>query len=416
MTLEEALNEYDSLDSRKAQEDFLFNLYQGGDASNFGLVTDLLQALQDRKGPAKVDESLAGTKADTNRREQGRKATKGGLNENPDVITGRESRFIGSNPDGWYAFKVSKEGTPQSFMARIENGIFKGYTASNNKTQSDLDKIRKDYKDDEKEIFFQTKSADTDRDPVFQKEITAQEGTPEYNQQLEEAKQDFMNSQEAITNKQEGKLKGKQEKIRQSSDDLKLKLFDGKNIFDMLTEFQKKNAKGFAKSKLFTWLQDKGATIAKDGTIYSVTAVPDGTDVFNKLSPEEINDIKEIKLKTKHDAYRTSKKAKQNEDGTFTYTFKPDNKVITTGKGGVISETNFRSRGNIKQGVSSYAEAKEKGIVPETKNLSRSNAGNVDWTDTEKTKEQEKRQLEDYLRKDNVKPTPSLVDILKRGL
>ena len=106
-----------------------------------------------------------------------------------------------------------------------------------------------------------------------------------------------------------------------------------------------------------------------------------------------------------------------DEQGRLIYQLPEENKTMLSGAAGKSFYINWNEPHNRKV-VAEYAKmGKTKQDIPlselKTVNMSRSTEGNIDWTDTKKTKAVEKAQTDQYT--GAYKPSASVLDALKIG-
>ena len=315
--------------------------------------------------------------------------------------------------DGWYITKVSGGGANASYAARVEDRDgkkqFVGYSVT-------------------------AGSPDTFRDPVYIKDYQ------EYNGERDPNVQDFENFAEANLNKVEGGTKGQAKERNNTILQQDFARFDGKNYFDLAKQNR------LSAPKYYKIIHDLGGKIASNGKIYttSVADYPEGTPEYKldykeavKLqgskgsTPEEVkaNQLKtitgltgmseeEARARVDLGLMKDFKLGDANvfeQDGKLVYRLPEENKTSVSGAKGRSFYINWNEPHN-RQVVKKYAEMGiDKKDIPlselKTVNTSRSNEGNVDWTDTKKTAEAEKIARQKY-EGTYKKPEPHILDTL----
>ena len=267
-------------------------------------------------------------------------------------------------------------------------------------------------------------SPDTDRDPVRITEYQEYQGERDPNIMGVE------NFAEGRLDQVEGGFKGKNEAIRNAQNKRDFKNLDGQDYFKY-SEAHKVMA-----PKIMKLIIDLGGKIDRNtGKIYttSVADFPEGADELyldygtaKKLAGKSDEDmarltgmsLEEIKARQTAGMIRDYElgdaRVIKDEQGRLVYQLPEENKTSLSGATGKSFYINWNEPHN-RQVVKKYAD---KGIskqnIPlselKTVNTSRSTEGNIDWSDTKKTKAAEKAQTDQYT--GAYKPSASVLDAL----
>lgn len=267
-------------------------------------------------------------------------------------------------------------------------------------------------------------SPDTDRDPVRITEYQEYQGERDPNIMGVE------NFAEGRLDQVEGGFKGKNEAIRNAQNKQDFESLDGQDYFKY-SEAHKVMA-----PKIMKLISDLGGKIDRNtGKIYttSVADFPEGADELyldygtaKKLAGKSDEDIArltgmsldEVKARQVAGMIRDYElgdaRVIKDEQGRLVYQLPEENKTSLSGATGKSFYINWNEPHNRKV-VKEYAD---KGIskqnIPlselKTVNTSRSTEGNIDWSDTKKTKAAEKAQTDQYT--GAYKPSASVLDAL----
>ena len=267
-------------------------------------------------------------------------------------------------------------------------------------------------------------SPDTDRDPVRIAEYQEYKGERDPNIMGVE------NFAEGRLDQVEGGFKGKNEAIRNAQNKQDFESLDGQDYFKY-SEAHKVMA-----PKIMKLISDLGGKIDRNtGKIYttSVADFPEGADELyldygtaKKLAGKSDEDmarltgmsLEEIKARQAAGMIRDYElgdaRVIKDEQGRLVYQLPEENKTSLSGAAGKSFYINWNEPHN-RQVVKKYAEMGiSKQNIPlselKTVNMSRSTEGNIDWSDTEKTKAAEKAQTDQYT--GAYKPSASVLDAL----
>ena len=267
-------------------------------------------------------------------------------------------------------------------------------------------------------------SPDTDRDPVRITEYQEYKGERDPNIMGVE------NFAEGRLDQVEGGFKGKNEAIRNAQNKQDFESLDGQDYFKY-SEAHKVMA-----PKIMKLISDLGGKIDRNtGKIYttSVADFPEGADELyldygtaKKLAGKSDEDmarltgmsLEEIKARQAAGMIRDYElgdaRVIKDEQGRLVYQLPEENKTSLSGAAGKSFYINWNEPHN-RQVVKKYAEMGiSKQNIPlselKTVNMSRSTEGNIDWSDTEKTKAAEKAQTDQYT--GAYKPSASVLDAL----
>lgn len=205
---------------------------------------------------------------------------------------------------------------------------------------------------------------------------------------------------------------------------------DGQNYFDY------SKAHKVMAPKILKLILDLGGKIdVNTGKIYSVSKddFPEGADQLfldygtaQKLVGYSVEDLSRLtgmsqdEVRAIHEGGMTRNfklgdaHVTQDDQGRLIYALPADNKTVLSGAGGRGFYINWNNPEN-RRVVEKYAKlGKTKQDIPlselKTVNTSRSTEGNIDWTDTKKTKATEKNQRAKYT--GSYKPTADVLDAL----
>lgn len=321
---------------------------------------------------------------------------------NASIGTDRKTRVEHKN--GFDFFYTSGEGSPAQYAAQIET------------------------KDGKKKYVVYSVTAgspDTNRDPVWEFDYQEYNGdlmsNPNYN--------NVKNAAEGNLRQVVGGRKGEIERGKEEQAKKDFEVLDGQNYF----EYRK--AHKVVAPKILKLIIDRGGMIdAETGKIYSVSKdkfPENATQVFldyptalklSKGDDEEVAkltgmSLEEVKERRKQGMTRKFKlgdaHVTQDEQGRIVYQLQTDNVTKLDGK-----KTSFYINWNNPENrkvVERYAKmglTKQDIPVEELKtvNTARSSEGNIDWTDTKKTKTAEKAQRDRYT--GAYKPSADVLDAL----
>lgn len=267
-------------------------------------------------------------------------------------------------------------------------------------------------------------SPDTDRDPVRIAEYQEYKGEKDPNIMGVE------NFAEGRLDQVEGGFKGKNEAIKNAKNRQDFESLDGQDYFKY-SEAHKVMA-----PKIMKLISDLGGKIDRStGKIYttSVADFPEGADELyldygtaKKLAGKSDEDmarltgmsLEEIKARQIEGMTRDysvgDARVIRDEQGRLVYQLPEENKTAVSGAAGKSFYINWNEPHNRKV-VEEYAKMGiSKQNIPlselKTVNTSRSTEGNIDWSDTKKTKAAEKAQTDQYT--GAYKPSTSVLDAL----
>ena len=267
-------------------------------------------------------------------------------------------------------------------------------------------------------------SPDTDRDPVRIAEYKEYKGTRDPNIM------DVENFAEGRLDQVKGGFKGKYEAIINAKSKQDFESLDGQDYFKY------SGAHKVMAPKIMKLISDLGGKIDRNtGKIYttSVADFPKGADELyldygtaKKLAGKSDEDmtrltgmsLEEIKARQAAGMIRDYElgdaRVIKDEQGRLIYQLPEENKTSLSGATGRSFYINWNEPHNRKV-VEKYAKmGKTKQNIPlselKTVNTSRSTEGNIDWTDTKKTKVAEKAQTDQYT--GAYKPSASVLDAL----
>ena len=267
-------------------------------------------------------------------------------------------------------------------------------------------------------------SPDTDRDPVRIAEYQEYKGEKDPNIM------DVENFAEGRPDQVEGGFENAKAAAKEAQNKQDFETFDGQNYFDYSEEHK------VIATKALKLIIDRGGKIDRStGKIYttSVADFPEGADELylnyataKKLaggSDEEVAKLTGMSLdevKARQVAGMTrdyelgDARVIKDEQGRLVYRLPEENKTTLNGAKNRSFYINWNEPHNRKV-VEAYAKmGKTKQDIPVSKlktvNISSSTEGNIDWTDTAKTKAAEKAQKAQYT--DAYKPSASVLDAL----
>ena len=267
-------------------------------------------------------------------------------------------------------------------------------------------------------------SPDTDRDPVRIAEYQEYKGEKDPNIM------DVENFAEGRLDQVEGGFKGKNEAIRNAQNRQDFESLDGQDYFKY------SEAHKIIAPKIMKLISDLGGKIDRStGKIYttSVADFPEGADELyldygtaKKLAGKSDEDVArlagmsldEVKARKTIGMIRDYElgdaRVIKDEQGRLVYQLPEENKTTLSGAKNKSFYINWNEPHNRKV-VEEYAKmGKTKQDIPVSKlktvNTSRSTEGNIDWTDTAKTKAAEKTQKAQYT--GAYKPSASVLDAL----
>ena len=267
-------------------------------------------------------------------------------------------------------------------------------------------------------------SPDTDRDPVRIADYQEYQGERDPNIIGVE------NFAEGRLDQVEGGFKGKNEAIRDAQNKRDFESLDGQNYFTY------REAHKLMAPKIMKLISDLGGKIdAKTGKIYTTSAAdfPEGADelrlnykeakrVAGKsdedvakltgMTPEEVK-ARQMTGMTRDYKFGDARVIKDDQ-GRAVYQLPEEDKTAVSGAQGRSFYINWNEPHNRKV-VADYAKRGiDKQNIPlselKTVNTSRSTEGNIDWSDTAKTKAAEKAQSDRYT--GAYKPSASVLDAL----
>lgn len=331
------------------------------------------------------------------------RAHEGAVNKARDKFNkgGRKSKT--EYKDGWAFTHTSGDGRATQYASRVEERDGKKMFVTYSVTGG---------------------SPDTGRDPVRITEYQEYKGERDPNIMGVE------NFAEGRLDQVEGGFKGKNEEIKKAQNERDFSALDGQNYFTY------REAHRLMAPKIMKLISDFGGKIdAETGKIYT-TSVADFPEGANEL---RINykEAKHIAGKSDEDVARLTGMAPEevkarniaamtrdfklgdanvieDEQGRLIYQLPEENKTAVSGKKGRSFYINWNEPHNRKV-VKEYAD---KGIskqsIPlselKTVNTSRSTEGNIDWSDTKKTKAAEEAQMKRAT--GAYKPSASVLDAL----
>ena len=331
------------------------------------------------------------------------RAHEGAVNKARDEFNkgGRKSKT--EYKDGWAFTHTSGDGRATQYASRMEDRDGKKMYVTYSVTAG---------------------SPDTDRDPVRITEYQEYKGERDPNIMGVE------NFAEGRLDQVEGGFKGKNEAIRNVQNKQDFETLDNQNYFEYI------KAHKIIAPKILKLIIDRGGKIDRNtGKIYttSVADFPEGADELyldygtaKKLAGKSDEDmarltgmsLEEIKARQVAGMVRDYElgdaRVIRDEQGRLIYQLPEENKTTLSGAAGRSFYINWNEPHNRKV-VAEYAKmGKTKQDIPlselKTVNTSRSTEGNIDWTDTKKTKAAEKAQTDQYT--GAYKPSASVLDAL----
>lgn len=267
-------------------------------------------------------------------------------------------------------------------------------------------------------------SPDTDRDPVRITEYQEYKGERDPNIMGVE------NFAEGRLDQVEGGFENAKAQAKEAQAKQDFETFDGQNYFDY-SEKHKVIA-----TKALKLIIDRGGKVDREtGKIYSVSKddFPEGADELYldygtayklakgndeevaKLTGMSLNHVKDLRISGMDRPYSIGDaRVTVDAQGRAVYQLPEENKTVLSGATGRSFYINWNEPHNRKV-VAEYAKmGKTKQDIPlselKTVNTSRSTEGNIDWTDTKKTKAAEKAQTDQYT--GAYKPSASVLDAL----
>lgn len=267
-------------------------------------------------------------------------------------------------------------------------------------------------------------SPDTQRDPVRIAEYQEYQGMRNPNIM------DVENFAESRLDQVVGGTEGRNAAIRSAQSKADFEKLDGRNYFKY------REAHKFTAPKVLKLISDLGGKVdAKTGKIYttSVAEFPEGANELHLgykeakhiagksdedvarltgMTPEEVKARQIIGMT--RDYKLGDARVVEDSQGRAVYQLPEDNKTSLSGTRGRSFYINWNEPHNRKV-VAEYAkQGIDKKDIPlselKTVNTSRSNEGNIDWTDTDKTKAAEKAQMAQYT--GAYKPSADILDAL----
>ena len=314
---------------------------------------------------------------------------------------GRKSKTEYKN--GWAITHVSGDGAAAQYASRIEERDGKKMYVTYSVTAG---------------------SPDTQRDPVRIAEYQ------EYNGMRNPNIMDVENFAENNLAQVEGGTKGRQAAAKEAQDSRDFETLDGQNYFKY------SNAHKVIATKMLKLIIDRGGKVdSETGKIYSVSKndFPEGADELYldyatakklakgndeevaKLTGMSLDEVKARQIVGMTRDYSIGDaRVTVDSQGRVVYQLPENNKTSYSGAAGRSFYINWNEPHNRKV-VKEYAD---KGIskqnIPlselKTVNTSRSTEGNIDWSDTKKTKAAEKAQTDQYT--GAYKPSASVLDAL----
>lgn len=305
--------------------------------------------------------------------------------------------------DGWAFTHTSGDGRATQYASRIEDRDGKKMYVTYSVTAG---------------------SPDTDRDPVRITEYQEYKGERDPNIMGVE------NFAEGRLDQVEGGFENAKANAKEAQDSKDFKTFDGQNYFDY-SETHKVIA-----TKALKLIIDRGGKVDREtGKIYSVSKddFPEGADELYldyatakklakgndeevaKLTGMSLDEVKARKIIGMTRDYSIGDaRVTVDAQGRVVYQLPEENKTTLSGAAGKSFYINWNEPHNRKV-VEEYAKmGKTKQDIPlselKTVNMSRSTEGNIDWTDTKKTKAAEKAQTDQYT--GAYKPSASVLDAL----
>lgn len=305
--------------------------------------------------------------------------------------------------DGWAFTRTSGDGRATQYASRMEDRDGKKMYVTYSVTAG---------------------SPDTDRDPVRIAEYQEYKGEKDPNIMGVE------NFAEGRLDQVEGGTKGRQAAAKEAQDSRDFETLDGQNYFDY-SEKHKVIA-----PKVLKLIIDRGGKVDREtGKIYSVSKgdFPEGANELyldygtaKKLAGKSDEDmarltgmsLEEIKARQiagmMRDYELGDARVIRDEQGRLVYQLPEENKTSLSGAAGRSFYINWNEPHNRKV-VAEYAKmGKTKQDIPlsklKTVNTSRSTEGNIDWSDTAKTKAAEEAQKAQYT--GAYKPSTSVLDAL----
>ena len=267
-------------------------------------------------------------------------------------------------------------------------------------------------------------SVDTQRDPVREDDYIEFSG--ENNPNIRAVEQFAMGNEGQV----EGGTKGMQAAAKEAQDSKDFKIFDGQNYFDYSEKHK------IIATKALKLIIDRGGKVDREtGKIYSVSKddFPEGADELYldygtayklakgndeevaKLTGMSLDEVKARKIIGMTRDYSVGDaRVTIDAQGRVIYQLPEENKTSLSGANGRSFYINWNEPHNRKI-VKKYADmGKTKQDIPlselKTVNTSRSSEGNIDWTDTKKTKAAEEAQKAQYT--GAYKPSTSVLDAL----
>lgn len=253
-------------------------------------------------------------------------------------------------------------------------------------------------------------SPDTYRDPVWEFDYQDYNGTNNTNEKL------AIQRIEGDKGQVEGGFENAKARVKEASDKQTFETLDGQNYFDY------SEAHKIIAPKILKLIIDRGGKIDRNtGKVYSVSNgdFPENTDELYldygtayklakgddeevaKLTGMSLDEVKVRKIIGMTRDYSVGDaRVVVDDQGRAVYQLPDDNKTVLSGANGRTFYINWNNPENRKV-VEKYAKmGKTKQDIPlselKTVNTSRSSEGNVDWTDTAKTKAAEKTQKAKY--------------------
>ena len=267
-------------------------------------------------------------------------------------------------------------------------------------------------------------SPDTQRDPVWEFDYQDYKGTNNTNEKL------AIQRIEGDKGQVEGGFENAKAAIKEASDKQTFETLDGQNYFKY------SNAHKVIAPKILKLIIDRGGKIDREtGKVYSVSNgdFPEGADELYldyatakklakgndeevaKLTGMSLDEVKARQIIGMTRDYSIGDaRVTVDAQGRVIYLLPEENKTALSGAAGRSFYINWNEHHNRKV-VEEYAKmGKTKQDIPlselKTVNTSRSSEGNIDWTDTAKTKEAEKAQKASYT--GSTKPSASMLDAL----
>lgn len=267
-------------------------------------------------------------------------------------------------------------------------------------------------------------SPDTNRDPVW--EFDYQDYKGENNPNETDAKIRISGDDGQV----EGGFENAKAQAKEAQAKQDFETFDGQNYFDYSEKHK------IIATKALKLIIDRGGKVDREtGKIYSVSKddFPEGADELYldygtayklakgndeevaKLTGMSLNHVKDLRISGMDRPYSIGDaRVTVDAQGRAVYRLSEENKTTLSGATGRSFYINWNEPHNRKVAAEYAKMGKTKQDIPiselKTVNTSRSTEGNIDWSDTKKTKAAEKAQTDQYT--DAYKPSASVLDAL----